>query len=154
MDSDVESIAAASIILAVVSRKRKTKKRKVRCTWVRPLLKRREEFGVYDTLVQGLRSEEEMEYQKFLWMSPNAFDELLSLIENDVTKQDTVMRDAVPARVKLAATIRYLDTGVTYSDLQYTFRIHKHTLSRIIREVCDAIYARLKEDYLKVNTSF
>ena len=154
MDNDVESIAAASIILAVVSRKRKTKNRKVRCTWVRPWLKRREELGVYDTFVQELRSEEEMKYQKFLRMSPDAFDELLSLIENAATKQDTVMRDAVPGKVKLAATIRYLVTGVTYSDLQYTFRIHKSTLSRIIPEVCDAIYARFKEDYFKVTTSF
>ena len=50
-----------SIILAVVSRKQKNKKRKVRCTWVRPWLKCREELGVFDTLVQELRSEEEME---------------------------------------------------------------------------------------------
>ena len=117
-------------------------------------LKRREELGVYDTLVQELRSEEEMEYQKFLRMSPDAFDKLLSLIENDVTKQDTVMRDAVPAKVKLAATIRYLAMEVTCSDLQYTFRVHKSTLSRIIPEVCDPIYTRLKEDFLKVTTSF
>ena len=58
----------------------------------------------------------------------------LSLIENE-TKQDTVMRDAVPAKVKLAATIRYLAMRVTYSDLQYTFRIHKSMLSRVVRFV-------------------
>ena len=58
----------------------------------------------------------------------------LSLIENE-TKQDKVMRDAVPAKVKLAATIRYLAMGVTYSDLQYAFRIHKSMLSRVLRFV-------------------
>ena len=33
-------------------------------------------------------------------------------------KVHTVMRDAVPAIVRLAATIRYLATGVTYTDLR------------------------------------
>ena len=54
------------------------------------------------------------------------------------------MRGAVPAKVKLAAKIRYLATWVTYSDLQYTFRIHKSTLSRILPEVCDAILRKIK----------
>ena len=63
------------------------------------------------------------------------------------------MRAAVPAKVKLAATLRFLAIGVTYADLQYTFRIHKSTLSIIIPEVCDAIYARLKENYLKVTVN-
>ena len=83
-------------------------------------------------------------------MSPEAFDEVLNLNECDITKQDTVMRDAVPAKVRLAATPRCLTTGATYADLQYTFRIHKSTLSIILPEVCDATYARLKGDFLKV----
>ena len=65
------------------------------------------------------------------------------------------MRAAVPAKIKLAATLRFHAMGSTYADLQgdlqYTFRIHKSTLSAIIPEVCDAIYARLKGEYLKVN---
>ena len=83
-------------------------------------------------------------------MSQAAFDELLDMVEGDITKENTVMRAAVPAKIKLAATLRFLATGSTYADLQYTFRIHKSTLSAIIPEVCDAIYARLKGEYLKV----
>ena len=75
--------------------------------WVKPWLKRREERGIYNTLVRELRTEEELEYKKFLRMDPPTFDELLKLIE---PKQITVMRDAIPASLKLAVTIRYLST--------------------------------------------
>ena len=44
-------------------------------------------------------------------------------------------------------------TGATYADLQYTFRIHKSTLSIIIPGVRDAIYARLEGDYLEVTVN-
>ena len=42
-------------------------------------------------------------------MAPHNFDELLRLTEANTTKNDTNIRDFVPANVKLAATIRYSD---------------------------------------------
>ena len=39
-------------------------------------------------------------------MTASNFDEIFSLVEHDITKQNTVMRDAIPAKLKLAATIR------------------------------------------------
>ena len=151
MDNDIESAAAATIVIAIICKRRKVKIRKKRSAWVKPWLKRREERGIYNTLVRELRLEEELEYKKFLRMDPPTFDELLKLIEADITKQNTVMRDAIPASLKLAVTIRYLSTGASYADLQYAFRVHKSTLSQIIPEVCEAIYLRLKDKYLKVS---
>lgn len=51
------------------------------------------------------------------------------------------MREAIPAEVKLAGT---------YTDSQYEFRISKSTYSLFVPKVCDALYRRLKEKYLKV----
>ena len=48
-------------------------------------------------------------------------------------------------KIKLAATIRFLATGASYADLQHLFRVHKSTLSKIIPEVCEAIYSNLKK---------
>ena len=87
-------------------------------------------------------------------MLPENFEELVSLIDKSIEKERTVMRDPIPARVKLAATIRFLSTGANYADLQHVFRIHKSTLSKFIPDVCDAIYTCLKEKYLKVNIYF
>ena len=69
-------------------------------------------------------------------MRPETFNEMLALVQNDIKKQDTVIRESIPPKIKLAATIRFLSSGASYADLQYQFRIHKSTLSRIVPEVC------------------
>ena len=97
-----------------------------------------------------LRTEEIMEYTKFLWFTPALFDNLLELIEMDIQKQETVLREPIPAKVKLAVTLQFLSSGMNYGELQYLFRVHKSTLSKFIPEVCEAIYFRLKDKYLKV----
>ena len=69
-----------------------------------------------------LRSEEIEEYTRLLRMPPNLFDELLQLIE-DIQKQTTQLREPIPAKVKLAATLKFLTSGINYADLQYLFRV-------------------------------
>ena len=82
---------------------------------------------------------------------PSSFDELLSLIERDISKKWTQLRNVVISpRERLSVTIKYLASGYNYSDLQHLTRIHKSTLRKVIPEVCDAIYRRLKDKYMKV----
>ena len=83
-------------------------------------------------------------------MTAEDFDKILEIIEPDIPKQDTNMRRAVPAKVKLAATLRFLSTGSSYTDLQYQFRIHDSTLSNFVPIACDKIYEKLKDNYMKV----
>ena len=47
-------------------------------------------------------------------MSPENFDELLRLVYFDIQKQDTVLHEAIPASIMLAATVRFLSTGGYY----------------------------------------
>ena len=134
--------AAALVVLLHVIKNRK--KRKCSSHWAKPWLSKRSSFGIYDTLLQELRSEDKGECKKFLRMSPDVFDELLNLIEEDITRQNTHLRESIPATVKLAATIRFWATGDIYSDLQYQFRVHQSTLGQFIPEVCDAIFKKRK----------
>ena len=90
------------------------------------------------------------EYKRFLKMTHEVFDELLSYIEIDIMKQTTFLREPIPAKMKLAATLYYLSTVMSYSHLQCIFRIHRTTIGQFIPEDCDAIYLRLKDKYLKV----
>ena len=145
MDLDKET-AAAVVVLMVAIKKKKRRIRK-RSSWVKPWLSIRVKLGVYDTLMLELRLEDESECQKFLRMTPQNFDEILKLIEGEITKSNTNMRDSIPANVKLAATIRFLATGDSYTDLQYQFKVHASTLSRFIPEVCDVIYRKLRRIY-------
>lgn len=45
-------------------------------------------------------------------------------------------------------------SGETYTSLQYQFRIHKTTISKIVPETCHAIYKALKDEYLEVMWNF
>ena len=79
--------------------------------WVKPWLRRRINLGLYETLVQELKFEDESEYKKLLHIAPQDFDEFWGLIQNDITKAKTNMRDSIPANINLATIIRFLATG-------------------------------------------
>lgn len=61
------------------------------------------------------------------------------------------MRDALPAKLKLEVTIRYLATGDSYKTLQYIYRVGKSSISEFVPEVFKAIFEELKE-YIGVKT--
>ncbi|XP_025406489.1 uncharacterized protein LOC112680568 isoform X2 [Sipha flava] len=78
-------------------------------------------------------------------MSKNTFKKLLSGIKNNIRKQDTVMRKSIPPNEKLALTLRYLGSGYTMSDLHIDYRIRLSTISNIVREVCESLWATFKK---------
>lgn len=54
-------------------------------------------------------------------MTPNNFNQLLKLVETDIQKQNTHLRDAVPVKIKLAATLRlFILCSHKYAVLVYT----------------------------------
>jgi hypothetical protein len=61
-------------------------------------------------------------------------------LEPRIAKQDTQMRPAIPSRLRLQATLRFLSGSASFSLLEDIFRIPKCTLSSIIPEVCQAIW--------------
>ena len=123
---------------------------KKRSAWVKPWLLKRDQLGFYDNLLQEFRLEDAELYKNYLRMSVDNFNEILTLVKDDLTKQNTHLRESIPAEVKLAITLRYLATGNTYTDLQYQFRVHKSTISGFVPKVCEVIYEKLKEKYMKV----
>ncbi|KAH1028567.1 hypothetical protein HUJ05_001913 [Dendroctonus ponderosae] len=55
---------------------------------------------------------------------------------------------AIPINERLAVTLGFLATGVSYASLMYTFKISKQSISTIILEVCKALTEGLKQ-YIK-----
>ena len=70
-----------------------------------------------------------------------------------ITKQSTRFRVPIPPEERLAVTLRYLATGEFYESLMYQFRIHNTTISKIIQEVCQAIYKVLQPIYMRLPTN-
>lgn len=65
----------------------------------------RTKYGEFHTLMPQLRKHENRFYDYFR-MSIQCFDELLSLIKTDITKQDTNYRDAISAEERLVIALR------------------------------------------------
>ena len=124
------------------------KKRKKKRTWARRWMLRRT-LGCYSQLLRELADEDPPSYKNWLRMDQHNFNILLSLVEPTLTRQDTVMREAIPAGERLAITLRYLATGHSFSSLEYVFRVSRHSISKIVIETCEALYNALQPNYLR-----
>jgi len=82
-------------------------------------------------------------------MSRECFGTSHDLVADAIQRSDTLMRDAVPSRIKLKVTLSFLATGNSYRNLQQLFRVSKAAIYRFIPEVGDSIYLKLG-DHIKV----
>ncbi|XP_068082892.1 uncharacterized protein [Anabrus simplex] len=123
--------------------------RKERRWWSRPWIQRREELGASSRLFQELKEEDPETYRNVLRMSPSKFQELLELVEPLIKKQDTKMREAIPCKIKLEITLRYLATGDSFRSLALLFRVSHNSISVFLPEVLAAIFEVL-QPFMKV----
>jgi len=61
----------------------------------------RESLGASNCLFCELSSQNPQEYRQHMGMGVEKFDELLRLVQSYMSKKDTVMKAAIPARLKL-----------------------------------------------------
>lgn len=99
----------------------------------------------YVKLLKELRNEPN-DWRNYLRMDEDTYVELLGLVSPLIAKADTVMRRAISPHERLSATLRFLATGRSLKDMEYSITaISKPALSRIIPESCEAIYKVLKQ---------
>lgn len=91
----------ALLLLSLEASKRKRKRKH----WVHPINRKREEQGEFHTLFAELLDDDQRFFIYFR-MSVNSFNELYSLIKDDIEKQDTNWRKAIPAKERQAVFLR------------------------------------------------
>lgn len=133
------------VISARISEALSAKKKKNRRWWTRKWILQRS----YTTLSNEI-SEIPEEFKNLLRMSEHHFQFLLGLVSPKIQKNDTNMREALSAKLKLEITLRYLATGDSFKTLEYLFRVPKSSISKFIEEVMDAVCDALKE-FIKVS---
>lgn len=74
-----------------------------------------------NTLSEELRIESQNSCKSFLQIIEDNFLDILCYIENDIKKQDTKFRQALPQKIKLASNIRLLAAGALCMDMEYQF---------------------------------
>lgn len=140
--------------IKIVDRRAKTgKKRKCRrrrSVWTRPWILRRNEQGASNNFLREVEEEDPVTYKNHLRLNSEQFDYLLSKVKTNIQKEDTILRPALPARLKLQIVMRYLATGDSFSSLESSFRVPKSSISKFLPSVLDAIYEAL-EEYIQVN---
>ena len=133
-----EKQAAAAIIIALLFKKKKKRKsRQKRNVWVKSWFKRRQSLGVYETLLAELQLEDECNYKSYLRMTSENFEKIFQLIKVYIRKENTKMREPIPPRLKLAATIRFLSTGnqtrVLSFNFEYTIVLSVYSFQKFVK---------------------
>ena len=82
-------------------------------------------------------------------MSPERFVHLLTVVREQIEKNNTDIRESFPVAGRLAINFRYLASGEIQQSLSCSYCIGRSTLSTIIAEICRAIYTASKDCYLK-----
>lgn len=77
-------------------------------------------MGACNTLIRELAAEDPSSFLNFRRIDQAMFIILLGKVQTSI-KKDTVIRDALPAKLKLQITMRYLATGDSLASLQYLY---------------------------------
>ena len=121
--------AAAILILDILEEdQRRTWKRGKTRKWI----KRRDELGHFNTIIQELRMEDMPAYKEVMRMEYAQVLEILSFIEKDITPQKIFGgNEIICPMARLTLALRFLATGETYRSLSFSFvfrSLQFHTL--------------------------
>lgn len=90
---------------------------------------------------------------RFLRMSPERFEHLLTHVGPLLTKKPCRSRQPISAAERLMITLRFLATGDSQQTQSFLFRVGRSTVSGIIRETCEAIWTALQGEYVVAPTT-
>lgn len=126
-------------------------KKKTKRLWMRNLVSKREKISHTVTILPEL---DPNDFRNYLRMDEETYTYLLSLVSSRLTKCDTRLRKAITPHEQLSATLRFLATGRTLTDLTYSCAISQPSLSYIIPHTCQIIYNVLVKDVMKVSSIY
>ncbi|KAJ8970509.1 hypothetical protein NQ317_007874 [Molorchus minor] len=151
-----------ALLLALLIKRRKNRKRQRRF-WVDPHGAERYKKGMFYNGYRDLRRNN-TKFKEYFRMSVGCFDELYSILRDEIAGKDTVMRRCVPAEEKLLLTLRYFSRGTSMASLKPEFLLGVSTISIIIHQVCKSIINTLakrcivtptdQEDWLKIAEAY
>ena len=136
------------VLLLLLLRRRRRARRNKR-TWVRKINIKRSERGEYHALIQEMRLSDQGSFYKYFRMTPDRFDELLSIVGPVITRQHTNFRSPISPGERLAVTLRFLATGDSMQTIAFSYRLGHSTVCNIIEDTCDGLWSTLAPEYLR-----
>ena len=86
-------------------------------------------------------------------MSPDRFDNLLSLVHDGLVKRFHIRKPISPEE-RLAVTLRYLATEDSQTSIGFLLKLGRSTVNGLIEEVCDKLWRALSPDWKKIAGDF
>ena len=83
-----------------------------------------------------------LSHHRYLRMSPNRFEHLLSLVEPTISKETTNFCEPISTGERLSLTLHVLASGEMQQS-SFAYRIGRATVSKIVKETYDTIYNEL-----------
>ena len=90
---------------------------------------------------------------RYLRMSPERFEHLLTLVGPLISKKATKMRELSSAAERLTLTLRMLASGGDQQSLAFSYSQGRTIVSHIPRETCSTIWMALRDIYLRPPSS-
>ncbi|XP_065212933.1 uncharacterized protein LOC135840368 [Planococcus citri] len=118
-----------------------------RSLWVNPLNMTRINDGEYVRICLPLRKYPERFFQYYR-MTISTHDFILKSIKESITKHSP--RTGISPGERLAVTIRYLSTGMSFESIAQSFLMDGYTVGNIVHEVCEKIYEHLSPVHMAV----
>jgi len=119
---------------------------KRRSFWVTSWMLDRPIDGQFRWLMDKLLVNDISGFKNFTRMDPDVFFELVEKLTPLIQKEDTTFREAISPAERLALTLRFLATGECYYSLRYNWVMGDNTISKIVRQVCQAIIQVLGQE--------
>jgi len=104
------AVVVVTIIISVCAATELLLKKSKRKVWFKRLFQRRQSKVSYDMLLRELKDEDPNSFRSYLRMDIDSFDRLLNLLKPHISGSERY-RKLIPARERLAATLRDLVTG-------------------------------------------
>jgi len=125
-----------------------------RQVWVRPwnTAARRLLYGDWDNLIPQLREEDPDSFFNYMRMRPELFDEICHRVRPAIQGKFSNFREPLPVGLKVAVTLRHLATGAVYPTLAFQYRISRHTITRFLPKVCQAIINAYVDEVMECPT--
>ncbi|XP_040066966.1 uncharacterized protein LOC115311512 [Ixodes scapularis] len=138
--------------IAAVILWRRIQRKRIRTMYVRDIFDKRKVFGEFYHLVQELRESDPEYHFMYFRMTKSSFDRLLALVYDRLVHAPTHRSPISPAE-RLAITLRFLASPGSLGHIGVSYRMHKATLSSILRETLPAIWETLATLFLKPPTA-
>lgn len=168
MISDDEDVVLAACAIAVMDEQIKQSSKRRGRVWEGPVCSNKKR-GAYNTTVpllvidndtdslvsngNGLPRNRLDTFQNYFRMSRSTFDLLLSKVAPKLEKRDTNFRLSIPAEEKLMATLRYLASGCSITEMHYNWKMSTASLSLFIPVVCFLIIMQFFCNFATISNS-